>query len=491
MKRPALPLILAVALFMEQIDSTVIATALPAIANDIGTRPVALKLALTAYLVSLAIFIPISGWMADRVGSRNVFRAAIGVFIIGSLCCAISNSLAQFVGARFLQGVGGAMMTPVARLILVRTTPKDKLVDAMALLTIPALVGPFLGPPLGGFITTFISWHWIFLINLPIGLTGIILAGIFVPDMRSDKRQPIDWTGFMLAAMAASGIIFGLSVISLPALPPAVGIAAVLAGLIAATLYIYHALRAPAPLLDLSLFSIRSYRSSVLGMSLFRMGSGAVPFLMPLLLQLVFGYTPFQSGLVTFMGAVGALTVKFVAPAVLRKTGFRTALSVSAAIGGLLIAVAGLFTENTPVGVILLTLLVGGVFRSLFFTAGNALIFADIDSARAAPATATTSVIQQVSIALGVALGGAILELSSDAAGNVTQTSFLIAFFAIGGLSLIAAIPFILMPKSTGAAVSGHRKYLHLGRDDGNTRPGPAPTTSGRDVVEERQSRSS
>ncbi|WP_276292993.1 MFS transporter [Notoacmeibacter marinus] len=474
MKRPALPLILAVALFMEQIDSTVIATALPAIAEDIGTRPVALKLALTAYLVSLAIFIPISGWMADRIGSRNVFRIAIGVFVIGSLSCALSATLAQFVGARFLQGMGGAMMTPVARLILVRTTPKDRLVDAMALLTIPALIGPFLGPPLGGFITTYVSWHWIFLINLPIGLVGIVLAGVYVPDMRSETRQPIDRTGFALAAIAASGIIFGLSVISLPALPPAVGVATVFAGLVAAWLYILHARKAVAPLLDLSLFAIRSYRSSVLGMSLFRMGSGAVPFLMPLLLQLVFGYTPFQSGLITFMGAVGALMVKFVAPAILRRTGFRLALSVAALVGGLLIGVAGFFTETTPVAVILLTLLIGGLFRSLFFTAGNALIFADIDSARAAPATATTSVLQQVSIALGVALGGAILELSSTADGVVTQTSFLIAFLTIGGISVIAAIPFLLLPTSTGADVSGHRKYLHVGRDDGGTRPGPS-----------------
>ncbi|RLQ89367.1 MFS transporter [Notoacmeibacter ruber] len=477
---------------MEQIDSTVIATALPAIATDIGTRPVALKLALTAYLVSLAIFIPISGWMADRIGSRNIFRIAIGVFILGSLSCAISSSLGQFVGARFLQGMGGAMMTPVARLILVRTTPKDRLVDAMALLTIPALIGPFLGPPLGGFITTYFSWHWIFLINLPIGLAGILLAGIFVPDMRSEDRKPIDRTGFAFAALAASGVIFGLSVISLPALPPLYGIAAVLAGLVAALLYIRHALAAPAPLLDLSLFAIRSYRSSVLGMSLFRVGSGAVPFLMPLLLQLVFGYTPFQSGLITFMGAVGALMVKFVAPAILRRTGFRGALSVTAVVGGALIAIAGFFTETTPVPVILFTLLVGGIFRSLFFTAGNALIFADIDSARAAPATATTSVLQQVSIALGVALGGAILELSTGADGIVTQTSFLIAFLTIGGLSIAAAIPFLLLPKSTGAAVSGHRKYLHVGRDDGNTRPGPAvATSSGRDAPNDDQSRSS
>ncbi len=274
--------------------------------------------------------------------------------------------------------------------------------------------------------------------------------------------------------------------IRLPALPPVFGVAAVLGGLISTLLYIRHARRIPAPLLDLSLFSIRSYRAAVLGMSLFRMGSGAVPFLMPLLLQLGFGMTPFQSGLITFIGAVGAIMVKFVAPS-------RSCASPASApccrspraSAALLIAVAGFFTPKTRRWrVIILTLLIGGLFRSLFFTAVNALTFADIERPARRRRPPSTSVLQQISIALGVALGGAILELSSTAGGNVTQTSFLIAFLAIGSFTVVAAIPFVLLPRSTGADVSGHRKYLHVGRDDGKTRPGPTAATSGRDVAE-------
>jgi MFS family permease len=214
----SIPLVLAVALFMEQMDSTVIATSLPAIAADIGTNPIALKLALTAYLVSLAIFIPISGWMADRFGAKRIFCLAIGVFMVGSLGCAMAGPLAEFVGARVVQGVGGSMMTPVARLILVRAARKDELVSAMALLTIPALVGPMVGPPVGGFITTFFSWHWIFLINVPIGIIGIWLASRILPKMPGGGAAPVDLVGFILSGFAAAGIVFGLSVISLPAL---------------------------------------------------------------------------------------------------------------------------------------------------------------------------------------------------------------------------------------------------------------------------------
>src|SRR4051794_7046094 len=245
-----LPLILTTALFMENMDSTVIATSLPAIANDIGTSPVALKLALTSYLVSLAIFIPISGWMADRYGAKRVFRAAIGVFMLGSIACALSGSLLAFVFARFAQGLGGAMMTPVARLVLVRATPKRELVSAMAWLTVPALIGPLVGPPVGGFITTFFTWHWIFLINVPIGVAGIWLATRVLPDIAPAGSRPIDIAGVLLSAIAASGVVFGLSVVSLPALPPIVGIATLIAGVVSGVIYVGHARRTANPILD-------------------------------------------------------------------------------------------------------------------------------------------------------------------------------------------------------------------------------------------------
>src|SRR4051794_18101890 len=235
------PLILAVALFMENMDSTVIATSLPAIAADIGTSPIALKLALTSYFVSLAIFIPISGWMADRFGASNIFRIAIAVFVVGSIACAFSNSLETFVISRFIQGIGGSMMTPVSRLVLLRVTPRNELVSAMAWLTIPALIGPLTGPPIGGFLTTYLSWHWIFWINVPIGVIGILLATRFLPPAGPRTPRPIDVPGFFLTTIGFSGIIFGLSVISLPAIPTAIGYCAVAVGGLAMLIYLRHA----------------------------------------------------------------------------------------------------------------------------------------------------------------------------------------------------------------------------------------------------------
>ena len=255
------PLILAVALFMEQMDSTVIATALPSIAADLHVGPITLKLALTSYMVALAVFIPISGWMADRFGAKRIFRIAICVFIIGSILCAASGSLLEFVGSRFLQGVGGSMMTPVGRLVLVRSTKRSDLVSAMALLSIPALVGPLAGPPLGGFITTYFSWHWIFLINVPVGIIGVILATIFLPEMEAMAPPKLDVTGFLLTSFAAAGIVFGMSVISLPALPSYVGISAVVIGFVCGFLYIRHARNHPAPILNLELLRKPTFRS--------------------------------------------------------------------------------------------------------------------------------------------------------------------------------------------------------------------------------------
>ena len=228
-----MPLVLAVALFMEQLDSTVIATALPAIAADIGTSPVSLKLAFTTYLVALAIFIPISGWLADRLGAKRVFRLAIVVFALGSIACAFAGSLGAFVLARFLQGMGGSMMTPIARLLLVRGTPRNRLVPAMAWLTVPALIGPMAGPPLGGFLTTYLSWHWIFWLNVPIAAVGLILVGRYLPESPPRPPRPIDLPGFLLAALALAGLVFGLSVTSLPALPIEVGFATLAVGALA------------------------------------------------------------------------------------------------------------------------------------------------------------------------------------------------------------------------------------------------------------------
>ncbi len=452
------PMILAVALFMEQMDSTVIATSLPAIAHDLGVGPITLKLALTSYMVSLAIFIPLSGWMADRFGAKRIFRMAILVFVAGSILCAFSGSLIAFVVSRFLQGMGGAMMTPVARLVLVRSTQRSELVGAMALLTIPALVGPLAGPPLGGFITTYFSWHWIFLINVPIGIAGYFLSGAYLPEIKSAAPPPIDITGFFLSAIAASGTMFGLSVMSLPALPPVIGAVAVVVGLACGCLYVRHARRHPAPLLDLDLFKDSAFRAAAIGGTLFRISIGAIPFLMPLMLQVGFGLTPFQSGMITFVGAIGALTTKFFAKRVLVFAGFRTTLMIAALAGSALTFVNGLFTPATPYLVMAFMLLLAGFARSFFFTSVNALSFADIDDADASKATSMSAVLQQISLAMGVAVAGAILEIETTLTGSPLELrDFQIAFMIIAIFTLTAIIPFVTMAKNAGSAVSGHR----------------------------------
>ncbi|MEQ1955395.1 MFS transporter [Mesorhizobium yinganensis] len=453
-----LPLILATALFMENMDSTVIATSLPAIANDIGTSPIALKLALTAYLVSLAVFIPISGWMGDRFGAKRVFRMAIGVFVIGSIACAVSGSLGAFVAARSLQGLGGAMMTPLARLVLVRATPRNELVGAMAWLTFPALIGPLVGPPVGGFITTFFTWHWIFLINVPIGLAGIFLAGKFLPEVELSGSPPLDWRGFVLSGVAASGVVFGLSVVSLPALPPIVGMITVGVGAAAALLYFHHARRAAHPILDLRLFANPAFRAAVIGSSIFRIGNGAVPFLLPLMFQLGFGMTPFQSGMLTFASAFGAMGMKLLAKTTLKLGGFRTVLISAALMASAFIAANGLFTAYTPPSVIIAVLIGAGFLRSLFFTSSNALVFAEVNDRQASQATAIASVSQQITVALGVAIGGGILEMRGYFhGGGLTADDFSWAFMLVAGITATAIVPFLTMPSDAGISVSGHK----------------------------------
>lgn len=456
------PLILAVALFMEMMDSTVIATSLPAIAADIGAEPIELKLAMTAYLVALAIFIPISGWMADRYGARNVFRWAIFAFMIGSIACAMANSLPSFVGARFFQGMGGSMMSPLARLVLVRSTEKKDLVSAMAWLTMPALMGPVLGPPIGGFLTTFLSWHWIFWINIPIGAAGIVAATIFLPRTGYRAQTKLDWIGFILVGVCFSGILFGLSVISLPALPPIIGIMAVVIGTVSGILFVRHAKRTEQPLFNLKILSNPMFRISLIGGSVFRTGYGAMPFLLPLMLQIGFGLTPFEAGSIIFVAAVGAIAAKMVAQRFFAALGFRTLLIITSVLSAVLLAINGTFSPETSVIFIMTILFLSGFVRSIFFTGANALAYSELSTEDAGDATGMMAVSVQLSFALGVALAGGILEITTFVRNDdLSLVDFQIAFWVLSALSLLAIIPFMRMKPDAGSVVSGH----HTGGD--------------------------
>ncbi|MVS97728.1 MFS transporter [Devosia marina] len=448
----ATPLILATAIFMENMDSTVIATSLAAIAADIGTDPISLKLALTAYLVALAIFIPISSWMADRFGARRVFRLAMLVFMIGSIGCAFSGSLAQFVGARFIQGMGGAMMGPVARLVLVRMTPRHQLVDAMAWLTIPGLIGPIVGPPFGGFLTTYFSWHWIFIINIPIGLLGMALVGIALPNETRNKPRNIDGKGFVLAGLAFALFAFGCSVISLPALPPIYGFVAAALGIGLGYFYTRHALATEYPLLDLRLLRLPIFRVSVVAGSFFRLGQGAVPFLFPLMLQLSFGLSPFESGMVTFVAAVGALAAKFVANWIFKLWGFKYPLLIASLVSTLGILVMGFYVPSTPIPLILGILVFTGFWQSTFWTGSNAFVFADVEDKDAGQANVISQVWGQLMFAMGVAVGGGTLELAHRlrGGGELALADFHMAFFVVSAISAVAVVMFLRLPRNAG-----------------------------------------
>lgn len=453
-----LPLIVACALFMENTDSTVIATSLPVIAQSLGEDPIALKLALTSYLVSLAVFIPISGWMADRYGARTIFRAALGVFMVGSVLCALSNSLGAFVGARFIQGMGGAMMVPVGRLVILRSVQKSELVSALAYLTVPALVGPVVGPPLGGFITTYFDWRWIFFINIPIGLIGIVLASLFFEDVREEDVAPLDIRGFVLSSFGFASLMLGLATGGRHLVPEAVSYACVAAGIAALAGYWFHSRRVAHPVLNLALLKIPTYRIGVIGGSIFRTGIGAVPFLLPLMLQLGFGLDALQSGLITFVSAAGALLMKTLAKTILARFGFRRVLTVNAVVGAAFLAASGLFTPLTPHWLMLCVLLVGGCFRSLQFTGINALSYADVSNKEMSSATSLSSVAQQLSLSIGVTIGAFALETAHAVHGGAALGAgdFWPAFALVGLISASSVFWMMRLSPDAGAEVSGH-----------------------------------
>jgi EmrB/QacA subfamily drug resistance transporter len=451
------PLIVATALFMENMDSTVIATSLPTIARALGTEPLTLKLAVTSYLLSLAICLPASGWTADRFGGRNVFRVAIAVFMLGSIGCAASHSLEEFVAARIVQGVGGAMMTPVGRLIMVRSIDKKLLVNAMSLVTMPALIGPICGPPLGGFITTYASWHWIFLINVPIGLLGIVLASIYIANIRVEHHESFDLLGFALSGLAIAGLAFGLSVMGLEFLPVSVVAALIGVGTLAAAAYVIHARRTPSPILDLSLFKLATFRASVLGGFLFRLGIGALPFLLPLLLQIGFNLSPFQSGLITFTTALGSMFMKAAVASVLNRYGYRNVLLYNSVFSSLFLAACASFVPGMPYAAMVAILLAGGFFRSLQFTSTNTIAYAEIEPSKMSRATTLTAVAQQLSLSTGVAIGARVVELTLwlKHGAAISAADFPPAFLAVSLLSASAAFIFYRLPPDAGAELSG------------------------------------
>ena len=450
-----LPLIIATGLFMENLDATVLSTALPTIAHDFGASPIHLKLALTSYLLSLAIFIPASGWMADRFGARTVFRAAIVVFAAGSIACGLSDGLTELVAARVLQGMGGAMMTPVGRLVILKTTPKHDLVNAMAWLTVPALLGPICGPPVGGFITTFFSWRWIFWINIPIAVAGFVLTSLHVPNVREDERRRFDLVGFLLVGPGLAALLTGSTLAGLGLVAPMETLLLAGTGAVLVALYVRHALAIEAPLIELRLLRFASFRASITGGFLFRIGVGATPFLLPLLFQLGFDFSPFESGLLTLATGLGAMMMKTLAARILRRWGFRRVLVVNAVISSFLVAAPAIFHAGMPVVLMAGTLLVAGFVRSLQFTSINVSAVSDVPEALMGRVTSFTSVLQELAGSVGVSVAALGLEATMrvTGAGSITADLFPPVFVMVGGLAMLSTFSFWRMPRDAGSAM--------------------------------------
>lgn len=452
-------LIVASAMFMEQMDGTVLATALPTMARSLNTDPLHMNVALTAYLLSLAVFIPASGKIADRFGARDVFRAAIALFTVGSILCAQAPDLSFLVASRILQGIGGAMMVPVGRLVLLRTSSKAELVTAMAWLQIPSSIGPILGPPIGGFIVTYLDWRWIFYINVPVGILGIVLATRYIADVRATGRVRFDIIGMALSGTALACLMWGIEMGSRGFGSSRQALELLAVGGVLAVLYRRHARHHPQPVLNFRLMRIPTFRISVLAGTCSRIVVGAVPFLLPMMLQLGFGLSAVQSGLITFASAAGSLAMKTLAPRVLRQIGFRNTMIWIGLPATLLSASIAFFRPSWPLSVIYGLLLVGGFLQSLQFMAYNTIAYADVPRGQMSAATSFYTTFQQLALSLGIAISAASLAFSSKLLGHHTLKlgDFTCAFLIVGAVALLAPLLSLTMKPDAGDELSGHR----------------------------------
>ena len=451
-------MIIACALFMEQMDATVLATALPTMARDFGVPAPSLSSALTAYLLALAIFIPASGRIADRFGAKSVFRLAIVIFMGGSILCGQATNLPFLILARFLQGMGGAMMIPIGRLVLLRSVAKQNMVSATSWLIMPALIGPIIGPPIGGFIVTYLDWRWIFYLNLPIGLLGLVLVTLFIDEIRGEKPARADALGFLLSGVSLGCLLFGFEMTSRSGeLQSALVLIAT--GVAAGAAYIRHARRREAPILDLTLMKVESFRLSVIGGSLTRITQGAQPFLLPLMLQLGFGMSAAVSGTITIAGAIGSLTMKSLAPRLLRRFGFRDSMIVAGLAGSAGYAICGLFRPGWPTPLIFLTLMASGFCMSFQFTAYNTIAYDEIPPERMSAATSFYATFQQLMLSLGVCVGALALHVGMLSGGHATPklNDFTLAFLIVTAISASATIWNRRFDKDAGAELSGKR----------------------------------
>ncbi|WEK49179.1 MAG: DHA2 family efflux MFS transporter permease subunit [Candidatus Kaistia colombiensis] len=450
-------LIVASALFMEQLDSTVLATALPTMSRSFGVSPLDMSVALTGYLLSLAVFIPASGWIADRFGARNVFCAAIAIFMAGSLMCAQAHTLPFLVFARVIQGLGGAMMVPVGRLVILKTVSRADFVSAMAWVMVPALIGPVIGPMVGGFIVTYLDWRWIFYVNLPLGVVGIALASHFIDNVREEIRRPFDFLGLILSGTSLASLLFAFETGGRGEASPRIALLLLVVGIVSGALYIAHARRHVAPILDLTLMRLKTFRLSVVAGGLARITAGAMPFLLPMMMQLGFGMSAIHSGLITFVSAAGAMAMKASAAPILRRFGFRNTLIWNSVIASAFLAIYATFRPDWPIAAIYVVLLIGGFSQSLQFTAYNTIAYAEVERDRMSAATSFYTTMQQMMLSAGICVSAAVLHMAVALSGRDTpvMADFSAAFLTVTSISLLAAFVCARLPRNAGDDLTG------------------------------------
>lgn len=459
-----LPWLVAVAFFMEALDTTILNTAVPAIAEALQVPPLSMKSVLASYTLSLAVFIPISGWMADRFGTRRVFGSAIGLFTLGSLLCGIASDVRVLVACRILQGLGGAMMVPVGRLTLVRTFAKSELIRAMSFVAIPGLVGPMLGPLAGGLIVDYSHWRVIFFVNIPIGLLGLYLVHRYLPDYRERRTHPLDVVGLILFGAGVALLSYVLEVFGEHALSSREMLGLFILSLALLTAYGLHAARAAFPLLNLDLFRIRTFRAAVAGSFITRLGVGGVPFLMPLLYQVGLGFTPVQSGLLIMPQALTAMTLKLTMPRILTRFGYRTVLIANTIALGCAIALFASIGLGTPVWLIAIQASVFGFLSSLQFTSMNTLVYADVRETQTSSASTIASTMQQMSMSFGVASASlaTVLFIPNHVRSSAPEMIRGIhqALLVLGALTVLSTLVFRKLRSGDGDSVSHHGDNL-------------------------------
>jgi EmrB/QacA subfamily drug resistance transporter len=444
-----LPWIAAMAFFMQALDATILNTALPAIAHSLGRSPLAMQSAIISYTLTVAMLIPVSGWLADRFGTRRVFMFAVSLFTLGSFACAMSNSLGELVVFRVIQGIGGAMMMPVARLALLRAYPRSELLPVLNFVTMPGLVGPILGPLLGGVLVTWASWHWIFLINIPIGILGLIYARKYMPNFTTPRRG-FDMTGFLLFGLSLVLISSGMELFGERIVASYIGILTILGGFALLAAYIWHARRHPTPLIALPMFRTRTFSIGIVGNLASRLGTGCVPFLMPLMLQVGFGYSALIAGCMMAPTAIGSLLAKSTVTQVLRKLGYRKTLVGVTLVIGLLIGQFSLQSPGMEVWLLILPLFILGMAMSTQFTAMNTITLADLTDENASSGNSVLAVTQQLAISLGVAVSAAVLRLYEGIESINTVEQFHYTFLTMGGVTLVSALVFLLLRPKDG-----------------------------------------